>query len=831
MTAHDIQQELAAVNRGLSVVEDAIYREFTAGQADRYGRAPAEMPDALRDLYENGTWKHQPVYLWDLVLSASRDGHQRASAADAPLNRLSFHPPSGLAAIASSTTRAEHSPVVAEALAAANRSRERVRKAILRRRETLDSKMQDLATLYQRLRREWLAKLSECERNLSPEQVRQRKTLDRELVMATRGTTGMGEHMSHKEIDSTLAEIQSAGGTCGGLSRWGSNLATIPDQDLSYCPSNGSVLVDDPLVLHYDTKVVNPWTRAERLLFLEKFLAHHKNFRRIATFFDHKSVDDVVRFYFDNKKQLALKQLTRDAHMKKRTSKKNALIELSGLPTESRSIKHNFQGDENDTGGQSCYMWPMDSVSSTSSDGISETRQAGRGWTDNDQQALIFALCRHKIDDDFSSTEKTPRVWCHIAAEVGTKTPAQCRSFYAHFNSVLALDRFQPPKPTKNPRSTKRVRTADYHSALYGTHGDVFGTERPHKVARQTPSPGDQPARKMWTNAQARAAETASKSDTRDGEAVSGPSVLSDHTTAHPVGTPPAGAQHTNAFSKVPLPTTGSEAEPGPTPAPVPGPQARDVTKPPTPLPEQQSTAPSIVANGTGPVDQANIPESKSAAEGKPTAATASADSAAAALSSTTIPPTALRAFALDQNRQAPKHTTSEPRSVLQSVPRAGSTADQITCTGKPIDSSLGAHVKVPVSPAVEQLAQPVESGANAQAMVPVDKASGVPPALAGPGSSPDAGREAALPTAAVPLSGEAEAVQVNGGRANAVQNVARKSGGPLPNTVDGDKTESTAERLVPQRSNGSAQPLSHSTLPSSGALVTPGSATTEQAG
>lgn len=469
-----VRNDLEAVERGLEVVRDAMRREREATKPDKYDRVPAEMPTALRALYESGTWSDSPVYCWDLVASVSAEGHEKAKAAEGALSRMSFRPPPGLADVAHTTLRAEHSPVVLAAASYSEPIRDAVRDALDARRKARAEKVRKLSADYRDLRKSWLIRRKSNTPAPGSRQYVQQLDADRELVKATRALSGMGGGMADDACDKVLGEISASGGTAGGVTRWGLSLATIPDQDIDYRAPDGGVLVDDPLAEHYAAKNVNPWTRAERLLFLEKFVSHSKNFRRIATFFEHKSVEDVVRFYFENKKPLKLKQLTKDGLIKRRATKKNALIELSRMPTEARSIKNNFAGeaasatmaaafaveDEEDNVAIS-YTASNTSGPSHASE-ASLMREAGKGWMPGDQQALIFALCRHKIDDNFSSLE-IPIVWCRVSHEVRTKSPAQCRQFYVHFKALLGLDKYQPPEISNLRRATpKRPRPADF---------------------------------------------------------------------------------------------------------------------------------------------------------------------------------------------------------------------------------------------------------------------------------------------------------------------------------------------------------------------------------
>ncbi|XP_061374508.1 uncharacterized protein LOC133316746 isoform X2 [Gastrolobium bilobum] len=67
-----------------------------------------------------------------------------------------------------------------------------------------------------------------------------------------------------------------------------------------FISSNG--LVEDPLAIERERAMINPWTSEERDIFMEKFAAFGKDFRRIASFLDHKTTADCVEFYYKNHK-------------------------------------------------------------------------------------------------------------------------------------------------------------------------------------------------------------------------------------------------------------------------------------------------------------------------------------------------------------------------------------------------------------------------------------------------------------------------------------------------------------------------------------------------
>ncbi|MCH88355.1 nuclear receptor corepressor, partial [Trifolium medium] len=76
-----------------------------------------------------------------------------------------------------------------------------------------------------------------------------------------------------------------------------------------FISSNG--LVEDPLAIEKERDMINPWTSEEKEIFLEKFAAFGKDFRKIASFLDHKTTADCVEFYYKNHKSECFEKLKR----------------------------------------------------------------------------------------------------------------------------------------------------------------------------------------------------------------------------------------------------------------------------------------------------------------------------------------------------------------------------------------------------------------------------------------------------------------------------------------------------------------------------------------
>ncbi|XP_039021552.1 uncharacterized protein LOC120153721 [Hibiscus syriacus] len=72
------------------------------------------------------------------------------------------------------------------------------------------------------------------------------------------------------------------------------------EQMSRFISSNG--LVEDPFAVEKERALINPWTLEEKEIFMDNLAAFGKDFRKIATFLDHKTTADCVEFYYKNHK-------------------------------------------------------------------------------------------------------------------------------------------------------------------------------------------------------------------------------------------------------------------------------------------------------------------------------------------------------------------------------------------------------------------------------------------------------------------------------------------------------------------------------------------------
>ncbi|XVE75346.1 hypothetical protein DITRI_Ditri12bG0087000 [Diplodiscus trichospermus] len=92
--------------------------------------------------------------------------------------------------------------------------------------------------------------------------------------------------------------------------------------------SNG--LVEDPCAVEKERASMNPWTSEEKEVFMDKLAAFGKDFRKIASFLDHKTTADCVELYYKNHKSECFEKTKKLDLSKKRKASANTYLLTSG---------------------------------------------------------------------------------------------------------------------------------------------------------------------------------------------------------------------------------------------------------------------------------------------------------------------------------------------------------------------------------------------------------------------------------------------------------------------------------------------------------------------
>ena len=74
----------------------------------------------------------------------------------------------------------------------------------------------------------------------------------------------------------------------------------------------------DPVEIERDFAISNVWTDVEKCIFLDRFLQHPKDFKKIASFLRNKATQDCVAFYYDSKHSIPYKGALKEHIMRRK---------------------------------------------------------------------------------------------------------------------------------------------------------------------------------------------------------------------------------------------------------------------------------------------------------------------------------------------------------------------------------------------------------------------------------------------------------------------------------------------------------------------------------
>ncbi|XP_057828336.2 uncharacterized protein LOC131039563 isoform X2 [Cryptomeria japonica] len=240
---------------------------------------------------------------------------------------------------------------------------------------------------------------------------------------------------------------------------------------------SNNALIEDPVAFEQERKTINPWTPEEKKIFLENFFSSNKNFQKIASLIEHKTVADCIEFYYRNQKSEEFEMMRRRQQLKNRrdysrpfsylanTTPPNSrrrevsTICVDKLPIPSTTTLCNEDGRaffrDLSKNVQSSHIASIDSnslenppvnsgsvsgrnITTEESDKLKtvENSQSPRSiieefdsqWTDDERQLFVIAL--GMFGKDFKN----------ISQHVATKSEGQCKAFFSKTRKRLGLD-------------------------------------------------------------------------------------------------------------------------------------------------------------------------------------------------------------------------------------------------------------------------------------------------------------------------------------------------------------------------------------------------------
>ncbi|KAK4756082.1 hypothetical protein SAY87_009839 [Trapa incisa] len=245
---------------------------------------------------------------------------------------------------------------------------------------------------------------------------------------------------------------------------------TIASRFISY---NG--LVEDPCAVEKERAVINPWTLEERETFLEMMGKYGKDFKRIASFLDHKTTADCIQFYYKNHKSNIFQGLKKNPHTGMHPKLPSA---YTYMKTFGKRRNHAFNAVSHDILGEPSLVASGDQANDAGYEvdlgscygrfSLHPRCTSGPSWvnTFDDEREAIAADVLTKIGSsvvqvkscredfsDWTDVEKSKFIqavslygkdFAMISQFLKTRSGGQCRAFFNKARKCLGLDLILP---------------------------------------------------------------------------------------------------------------------------------------------------------------------------------------------------------------------------------------------------------------------------------------------------------------------------------------------------------------------------------------------------
>ncbi|KAK9063012.1 hypothetical protein SSX86_016882 [Deinandra increscens subsp. villosa] len=249
-----------------------------------------------------------------------------------------------------------------------------------------------------------------------------------------------------------------------------------------------NALVENPIDVEKEKSIVKSWTVEDKEMFLDKYSLFGKNFRKIASFFQHKTVADCVEFYYKNHKSeffqktknksefakgkslnanstylvtsgRRLNRETRATSLDMLGAASEMVANVDGRILEQQSNDFAIYCNEQETAAADVLAGICGSISSEAlgsciTSSVDHQKVGGsskrRSLNDVDEETCSDDSCGEEInssiwtDEERSSFVKALRLYgkdfSMISRFMGTRSSDQCKLFFSKARKCLGLD-------------------------------------------------------------------------------------------------------------------------------------------------------------------------------------------------------------------------------------------------------------------------------------------------------------------------------------------------------------------------------------------------------
>ncbi|KAK1409554.1 hypothetical protein QVD17_36080 [Tagetes erecta] len=240
-------------------------------------------------------------------------------------------------------------------------------------------------------------------------------------------------------------------------------------------------LVENPIDVEKERAVVSTWTEEDKQFFLDKYALFGKNFRKIASFFQHKTVADCVEFYYKHHKSESFQKTKRNSKFAKgkssnlnatntylvtsgkRQSRETGATSLDMLGAASEMVANVDEQsndfailcNERETAAADVLAGICGSISSEAlgsciTSSVDHQKLGRRSLNDVDEETCSDDSCGEEMNSSIWTDEERSafikavksygKDFSMISRCMGTRSSDQCRVFFSKVKKCFGLD-------------------------------------------------------------------------------------------------------------------------------------------------------------------------------------------------------------------------------------------------------------------------------------------------------------------------------------------------------------------------------------------------------
>ena len=216
-------------------------------------------------------------------------------------------------------------------------------------------------------------------------------------------------------------------------------------------PNNNGLVADPKAALQAEQRKL-VWSEEEVKVFLDKYQLFPKDFNKIATYLKHRTVGDCVKFFYLNQKGEVFSTVMRKYQMKKRRliAEQRKIAGGMGMMVPAKDKPKDKKAEKKRKEEEDKKKAKEKKKQEKGAKGKGKGGEGGESrWAQEEQAKLVEAIKAH--GKDFKA----------MAANIGTRSQAACKAFWAKNRKRLNLDTLVEEYNAKAKEEKKRAKAEE----------------------------------------------------------------------------------------------------------------------------------------------------------------------------------------------------------------------------------------------------------------------------------------------------------------------------------------------------------------------------------